>query len=162
MDETRHQYDADTYKTPSRPAPRQVQAAGRKRSAEVEAIEIPIGPPAKKTKGSKIENDSSKLKRTKGGIEMDNGPTRRQKDADTDIESDNNVEPYETPVALQKKKKRVQVIESRLDSEVEYAESEIEQKLMVDKKKTKKGHPDNATQVRLIDNEKNLLTAVQI
>lgn len=120
-----------------------------------------------------------KLQHTNGDTsndsKVDNGatPQARWKDKpvqDTDIEFDNNsdvqVGPYETPVALQKKK--TIVVQSELGSE-SAGEAQVEKQLeSLNLKKKGKGQrpvPDGATQVsvwdKVIDN-KWLLTILQI
>lgn len=119
-----------------------------------------VGPPSKKVKGgtqalrntgsfshtnwkyaknvveNEIDNGSVNWRRTKEDI---NGATQHKKDMDTDVDSDSNVRPYETPVVLQKKKKPV----------IKSSESEEHpnSKLRANEKKRNEGQPDNATQV---------------
>jgi hypothetical protein len=126
------------YKTPSqpRPVPRQTsnvetadkQERARKRPAEGD-VENKNKTPPKKVKSI--------------------GATQHHRDADhSDIEPHSNLG-FKTPVAVQKKKKSVPVIESsKSDSEGEHPERKIEQKMKAKEKKKNKSQPDNTTQVR--------------
>jgi len=94
------------------------------------------------------------LRHTNGDIDNDATPRRKDvpvehagyHDGDTDIEFDSNVEPYKTPMALQKKK-RLPVIE--LEDEDFQLPLKLNSK-PIEKKRTKGQRPvaDSATQVK--------------
>lgn len=88
-----------------------------------------------------LANGSVVLRRpTDADVEMCDDTTPRQRDFQceaTNIESDEDLEPYETPVVLQKKKKKVApapVIES---SEAEDSEVERNNRKVVERRKNK-------------------------
>jgi hypothetical protein len=103
-----------------------------------------------------MENNSVKLRRTNGDVEIfDNSTTparqnNRVEHIDTDIElvlDGDAGEPYKTPTALQKKKSTIPapVIESSVDEDFEF-ELQVEQKKQV-AKKNKRPVLDNAARV---------------